>query len=219
MQSVWQLNNRRELLLFFSGWGMDARPTAHLNAGRFDVCTCFDYNTLDTEEATRWTRYDRVTLAAWSMGVWAAEQVLEGINIPVALSVAINGTPKPVDDALGIPVATAQATLDGLTPEALRRFYRRMFGSGNLLKERESAGALPAIDFDERREELRRILARRPYPDTGFVWNNALISKEDAIFPPENLQAAWRGKVRIVELDAPHHPFHLFRSWEEIVDA
>jgi hypothetical protein len=217
MQSVWQLNDRKELLLFFSGWGMDERPTAHLAAGRFDVCTCFDYNTLDTDETSRWARYDRVTVAAWSMGVWAAEQVLAGLNIAVEQAVAINGTPKPVDDAQGIPVQLAQATLDGLTPDSLRRFYRRMLGGGNLLKEMELSCSLPAVDFDERREELCRIIARRPYPESGFVWSKALISTADAIFPPENLRAAWQGRAEVVELDAPHYPFHLFRSWEEVV--
>ena len=217
MQSVWQVNNCKSLLLFFSGWGMDERPTAHLASGRFDVCTCFNYNALETNEAARWAAYDSVTVVAWSMGVWAAEQVLSALKIPVKQAVAINGTPRPVDDALGIPAATAQATLDGLTSDSLRRFYRRMAGSGNVLKKMESDGLLPAIDFDERREELRRIIARKPYPETGFVWNKALISKADSIFPPRNQRLAWQGRAKVVELDAPHYPFHLFKNWEEIV--
>ena len=217
MQSVWQLNHRPELLLFFTGWGMDARPTAHLATGRYDVCTCFNYNELNAPDAERWQQYRSVTVAAWSMGVWAAEQVLMGLKLPIEQAVAINGTPFPVDDVRGIPAATAQATLDGLTPESLRRFYRRMFGSGNLLKEMELSDRLPLIDFDERREELARIIARRPYPETGFAWNKAIIGAGDAIFPPENMRAAWLGKAEIVEIDAPHYPFHRFKTWEEII--
>ncbi len=217
MQSVWQLNHRDDLLLFFSGWGMDERPTAHLASGRFDVCTCFNYSTLDTDEVAQWAAYGSVTVAAWSMGVWAAEQALNGLQLPVRQAIAINGTPKPIDDALGIPSAMAQATLDGLTPDSLRRFYRRMVGSANILKKMELNGSLPAVDFDERREELRRIIARKPYSETEFRWDKALISNADAIFPPENLRAAWQGRTGIVELDAPHYPFHLFKTWEEIV--
>ncbi len=217
MQSIWQLNHSKELLLFFSGWGMDERPTAHLAAGRFDMCNCFNYSTLNTNEARQWAAYDSVTVVAWSMGVWAAEQALNGLQLSVRQAIAINGTPKPVDDTLGIPTAMAQATLDGLTPDSLRRFYRRMTGSANLLKQMELIGELPLIDFEERREELRRIIGRKPYPETGFKWDKALISSADAIFPPENLRAAWRGRAEIIELDAPHYPFHLFKTWEEIV--
>jgi len=42
MQSVWQLNGSRELILFFTGWAMDEKPTQHLQTQR-DICTCFYY--------------------------------------------------------------------------------------------------------------------------------------------------------------------------------
>lgn len=195
---------------------MDERPTAHLRTERYDVCTCFDYNSLDTGEAEWWKLYDKITVVGWSMGVWAAEQVLTRLNLPVKQAIAINGTSKPVDDVLGIPLATAQGTLEGLTPESLRRFYRRMLGSGNLLKQMEGAGQMPVIEFDERKEELQRIIEAQPYADTGFTWDRALIGAGDAIFPPENMRAAWQGKAETIELDAPHYPFHLFKSWREI---
>ena len=217
MQSVWQLNNSKNLLLFFSGWGMDERPTSHLTTDRYDICTCFNYNSLDTDEAERWKPYDSITVVAWSMGVWAAEQVLSKAGLPLRQAIAINGTPKPVDDELGIPVALAQITWDGLTPESLRRFYRRMLGSGSLLKQMEESGQMPVIDFDERKEELRQIIAQQPYPETGFTWNKAVICTGDAIFPPTNLRAEWQGKAEIIELDAPHYPFHLFKTWEEVL--
>ena len=211
------MNNRPELLLFFTGWGMDHRPTAHLTSGKYDVCTCFDYNLLDTEDVARWKQYGSITVAAWSMGAWAAEQMLTRVGLPVKHAVAINGTPKPVDDATGIPAEVALATLDGLTPESLKRFYRRMFGSASLLKQMEASGRMPEIDFDARKEELRRIIAFRPYPETGFMWHKAVIGTDDAIFPPAHMRAAWKGKAKIVELDAPHYPFHLFNTWEEII--
>ena len=195
---------------------MDEHPTVHLTTDRYDICTCFNYHSLDTNALEQWKQYDSITVAAWSMGVWAAEQVLSESGLHIKQAIAINGTPKPVDDTQGIPVTTAQATLDGLTPETLKRFNRRMLGSGNLLKQLEEAGQMPVIDLEERKEELRRIIARQPYPDTGFTWNKALIGSGDAIFPPDNMRTAWQGKAQILESDAPHYPFHLFKTWEEV---
>lgn len=216
MQTVWQFNKRKSLLLFFTGWGMDERPTTHLSTAKYDVCTCFNYNSLHTHEAEQWKQYETITVAAWSMGVWAAEQVWTQAGLPVKRAVAINGTPKPVDDTQGIPPAMAQATLDTLTPESLKRFYRRMLGSGNLLKQMEESGRMPDIDFDERKEELHRIIGQKPYPETGFTWNKAVIGTNDAIFPVPNMRTAWQGKAEIIDVDAPHYPFHLFKTWEEI---
>jgi hypothetical protein len=217
MQSVWQLNGGEKLLLFFSGWGMDERPTAHLHGGLYDVYTCFDYRELETNEIERWRSYDQITLVAWSMGVWAAEQVLAGIQLPIVQAIAINGTPKPVDDRWGIPRSVAQATLDGLTPDSLHRFYRRMVGGGAGLKAMEQAGRLPAIDLDERKAELAAIIGRAPYPEGRLRWSEAVIGLRDAIFPPENLKNYWQGRAAIREIDAPHDPFERFNTWEEVI--
>lgn len=73
MQSVWQLNHSKHLILFFSGWAMDERPTQHLQIRDSDLCTCYDYSSLNTEEAERWAAYDTVRVAGWSIGIWATE--------------------------------------------------------------------------------------------------------------------------------------------------
>lgn len=219
MQSVWQINNKKKLLLFFSGWGMDERPTAHLNSAEYDICTCFNYNKLDTPEIEKWQTYDEIIVAGWSMGVWAAEQVMPNIGISIRKAVAINGTPVPVDDRLGIPAAIAQGTLDGLNPASLNRFYRRMFGNVKLLQKMKEQEAMPVIDLEERQEELRKIIHAAPYTETGFCWDKAVISLEDLVFPPAGQAAYWRTcpKTEGKFIIAPHYPFHLFTSWEEII--
>jgi biotin synthesis protein BioG len=217
MQSVWQLNGDRKLLLFFSGWGMNERLTEHLHGGLYDICTCFDYRELETNEAERWRAYSEIVLVAWSMGVWAAEQVLADHELPIVQAIAINGTPSPVDDRWGIPRSVAQATLDGLTPDSLHRFYRRMVGGGAGLKAMEQAGRLPAINLDERKAELAAILARAPYPEGRLRWSEAVIGLRDAIFPPEILRTYWQGRATIREIDAPHDPFEQVATWEELI--
>lgn len=50
MQTIWNLNDNDRLIIFFSGWGMDYRATEHLSYDGWDVCTCYDYSDLDTDD-------------------------------------------------------------------------------------------------------------------------------------------------------------------------
>lgn len=118
------------LLLFFAGWGMDERPFIQYTPRESDFMICYDYHTLDfdTSPAARYSHFDVV---AWSMGVWAASQVLSRIALPVNGSVAINGTPFPIDEKRGIPPAIFEGTLEGLNEASLRKFQRRMCANGS----------------------------------------------------------------------------------------
>lgn len=194
---------------------MDEKPTAHLTSSERDICTCFNYNELTSPDTDRWQEYDDIVIVAWSMGVWAAEQVVARLGLSYSSAYAVNGTPRPVDDQEGIPVAIARGTYDTLTPATLRRFYRRMFGSAELMKRME--GRMPEIDFDERKEELRKIIEAAPYETEGIRWSKALLSVDDAIFPIKNMGNYWNRNSGVRLLPAPHYPFDRFKSWEELI--
>ena len=70
-------------------------PTDH------DLLICYDYQdlTLDFD----FSAYQQIRVVAWSMGVWVAERVLQGITLQSAT--AVNGTGLPCDDGFGIPYA------------------------------------------------------------------------------------------------------------------
>ena len=83
---------------------------------------CYDYRTLDFD-ASGLEEYREINLIGWSMGVWAASQTVPQLSSPgtsgegihMANSIAINGTPYPIDQHMGIPPAIYHGTLDGLT--------------------------------------------------------------------------------------------------------
>lgn len=227
MQTHWTLNGSRKLILFFSGWGMDEKPTRHLTSDGYDLCTCFNYHTLETADSEKWARYDEIILIAWSMGVWAAEQVVARMGIcsggsiprqglPITCAIAINGTPTAVDELTGIPPVVAEATCNGLNQVTLAKFMRRIYGGASLMKEMENADALPCIDIDGRREELHRIISA-PQDVTSIHWNKAIIGSGDAIFPSTNMSRYWEGRCEVCLLEAPHYPFHLYTNWNEII--
>lgn len=70
-------------------------------------------------------------------------------------SIAINGTPYPIDDTCGIPSAIYHGTLEGLTGPSLNKFLRRMCFNGEAFKE--FLNITPRRPLEELKEELAEI--------------------------------------------------------------
>lgn len=181
---------RKEALLFFAGWGMDETPFMHNLPPNKDLIICYDYRSLDFD-STLLSTYDGIYVVAWSMGVWAASQVLPDSNLPLKQSIAINGTPFPIDDMRGIPPAIFEGTLNNLNEATLQKFRRRMCGSGSAFQA--FLEIAPQRPVEELKEELAAI--GRQYSELSpstFVWNKAIIGESDHIFPPKNQEQAWQ---------------------------
>ena len=69
-------NNQKHLLLFFAGWGMDETPFLQIHPTDKDWMICYDYRSLEFD-ADILQEYSEITLIAWSMGVWAASQIMK----------------------------------------------------------------------------------------------------------------------------------------------
>lgn len=181
---------RKEALLFFAGWGMDETPFMHNLPPNKDLIICYDYRSLDFD-STLLSTYEGIYVVAWSMGVWAASQVLPDSNLPLKQSIAINGTLFPIDDMRGIPPAIFEGTLNNLNEATLQKFRRRMCGSGSAFQA--FLEIAPQRPVEELKEELAAI--GRQYselPPSTFVWNKAIIGESDHIFPPKNQEQAWQ---------------------------
>ena len=118
-----------ELLLFFNGWSMDERAVAHLASGGLDVQPLWDSTAPDTAFFAELSRYRKIHLAAWSLGVFTAAQLLAGPAIEFASATAFNGTLRPVDAAFGIAPEIFRGTAEHWGEERARsRFFQRVAG-------------------------------------------------------------------------------------------
>lgn len=191
------------LILIFAGWSTAAPLYSHIERRGWDTAVVTDYTDLNFDSELI-ARYDTIYVYAWSMGVWAASQVLSPDLVTMAF--AINGTEYPADDQKGIPADIFKSTADRLDERNLLKFRRRIVGTSDAeLIGRISEGARNA---DALKTELYAILSQsqRPDSDRRLRWRRAYIGKADRIFPPANQESAWSGTdTEIFRLDAPHY--------------
>ena len=203
-------NNTPVLTLFFAGWGMDEHPFLSIPTDN-DWMLCYDYRSLSFD-AIFLQQYDQIEVVAWSMGVWAAEQILRDNTLNISGKIAINGTPFPVDNEKGIPEKIAISTLQQLNESNLQKFYRRMCSSGEAYSE--FVKTAPRRSLTDITEELAGIYKLCQTPtETNFVWDAAYIGTNDLIFPPENQRRAWQKNTKkIREVVQPHYSRELLNE-------
>lgn len=70
MTCTWLHRRRASVcVVFFAGWGMDARPFAPLSAGGVDVCMLSGYQKVEAPNMMQLHEYEEVVLLAWSFCV------------------------------------------------------------------------------------------------------------------------------------------------------
>lgn len=204
------------VVVFFNGWGMDTRATSHLE-NHADLLVLYDYRTLNTEELPSLEHYKKVFVIAWSMGVWAAAQILPEWNINPSRLIALNGTECPVDDRFGIPEKMYVLTENGMDERGKEKFFQRMLSGREertRFSENQSGRELP-----EQVEELKAIHTASCSRHQCLNWDKVFISEKDVIFPAGNQHNWWEGKAPVKSLACGHYPFYCFRSWEDIIEA
>lgn len=201
----------RRLIIIFAGWAMDDKPFTGLSRPGYDIAVVWDYRTLHIDWS--FTRpYDEICILAWSMGVYAASMTTQALDYKVSARIAVNGTLCPVDDRRGIPEKIFNGTLDGLDSRNLRKFYRRVCGSTEAFKT--FCDNIPDRDVDELRDELDAIATHSILSNPAVPrWDLAIISRDDAIFPPANQQRAWQAIPRKV-IAGGHLP-----DFQKIIDC
>ena len=181
-----------------------------------DLWIAYDYRTLAFEEA--FAPYKEVHLVAWSLGVWVATRLWAG-HRSFTTATALNGTPFPMHDTLGIPTAIFEGTLHHISEEGMRRFNRRMCGDKETFNRYSELSPRPLEEIKEELESLyNQILPEKlesADPRISTFWDQAILSTEDKIFPATNLRNYWQGRCPIQEIKAPHLPFYHYQSWNE----
>ncbi len=208
MQYKWlNRQNNKKVIAFFNGWGMDEKIVEHLNCDSFDVITFFDYRTLD-EINFDFSFYEEKNLIAWSMGVYVCNYFYEKFKDFDSL-IAINGTQKPIDDIYGIPVLIYNLTVDNFNELSCSKFMKKISSNVNL-KDYCSR------NLEELKQEL--IAIRDLKVNNYLVFNKAILSTKDRIFPYKNMKNFWTEKnIKIVDAESYHSIFDLYKNWSDLL--
>ena len=219
MKHLWiKQSQTQHLMVFFNGWGMDARPVEFLEvAPENDLLMFYDYRNVDIDVhlPPQLQRYESIRVLAWSMGVWAYSQLhLEGID-NIEYAIALNGTCLPIHDKYGIPPGIYQTTIDHFSEAGREKFFRRMCGSHSTFQRFQDY--VPNRSLREQQEELIAIQKQaQEQREHRYCYNHVLISNRDKIIPTAHQLHSWKGKVKYTMIDSPHFPFFLWKSWEEV---
>ncbi len=209
-------NNR--LVVLFGGWGNDEHAFTPLSGDDFDFILFYNYSADEPLVLPEMKSYTSITLIGWSLGVWAAGYLAGKVGIVPDFTIAVNGTPLPADDRYGVPLKAFEGTLNNITDDNMYKFYLRMFGTkANYERNRSRVPARTVKSLgDELRWLYNRIMENR---ENTLRWDTALISREDRIFPAENLLAYWnsRPETKSIVIPDPHYPFHRWNSFEDLI--
>lgn len=209
-------------MLFFGGWGLDAHAVEQLNSGQApagsgccDLLMVYDYRDLSDFPLQEVAGYDRVTVVAWSMGVWAASVFLTEHPLPVTEAIALNGTERPVHDQYGIPLRSYRLTEQRMDEAGRELFFNRMFaGAEEVRRFREQR---PRRPLAEQLEELTAIRRQAALRYGASAWSRVYVSRADRIFPVANQLAWWGERVPVTLLEGGHYPFFRWNSWDELI--
>lgn len=189
----------KSLVLFFTGWGMDATPfrTISINCDMAVIWNYEDFN-IDTSQ---FSDYQNIYIIAWSFGVFAASQFMGAYpELAITFKMAINGTQFPVDNNKGIPRQIFNATLDNLSERSLLKFYRRI--CRNAEEFHKFSDKLPNRSIKSLYDELVNIKTSSITPKYPPVfWDKVIASKCDKIFPFENQLNGWNGLCETIEIE------------------
>ena len=213
MKKHWiQKHDSPNLILYFSGWGMDHAAVESLELVEDDICVVYDYTDLSNFEESDFKSYQSIRLIAWSMGVWVAAFLLQNSELKITQAIAVNGTPRPIDDQFGIPEAVFLGTLNGLSADSLPKFDRRMCGSKAVYQQFvhiSRSSSINALKFEL--QNIYDFVMANPQPQ--LKWTKALIGQTDMIFPASNQKYYWNDLGE--ELDMPHFPFFVCNKWSD----
>ena len=207
------------LVVFFGTWGTDENVFVPLCNDEFDFILFYNYSADQALVLPQMKSYRKITLIGWSLGVWAAEYLSASTGIIPDVTIAVNGTPVPLNDHYGIPPRSFEESLDNITGESMDKFYYRMFGNRrtyNLNSDKIPHRTLKSLHI-ELRWLYNRIMEQK---DPGFRWDYAVISESDRIFPSGNLMNYWNKAkdTKQIIVPYPHYMFYKWNSYTDFID-
>ena len=220
MESKWLHQKKsKKLIVFCNGWGMDEHPFTPIGSKEWNVLMFYDYADLNHNQDLHklFNEYEDIVLIAWSMGVWAGQQLFKPFVKKLTAALAINGTLCPIDDQFGIPEAVVKATLCNLDEKQRLKFYFRMCRDRVLYQKFLENQPLRSIG--NQKNELASLLrSTRCHPDEQSIYNFVFVAEQDLIMPTKSQLNCWTEKT-IHQVGGSHFVFYAYNNWDEIIDG
>ncbi|WP_299546099.1 pimeloyl-ACP methyl esterase BioG family protein [uncultured Helicobacter sp.] len=209
MQLYKSLDNTKEIFLIFGGF---ASHYSHFAPFFKNYLLLYHYTHLDFSALLKALKTlpkdSKITLVAFSMGVFVARIFLNTQHFKPHKAFAINGTEYGIHKSYGIPLALFRHTQKNFATNkelALKQFKSNLF-----LEHLDKTEHFVFLDSNILCDELEFFMESCATHHTllePICWDFALISTRDLIYNPQAQKAFWSDKTRIIELDAPHFAF------------
>lgn len=209
----------------------------------YDYCDFGECQAQIKEVINASKKYKNVYLIAWSMGVFVASALLSDFVYQAGSErdkiftkkIAINGTNIGIDRQLGIPPKVFAYTAKNIQPQDFRNaiFDTKIQGENfqvmrDKILQYSLDFALPSLENMQNELESLQLFAKNIAQNylqdfaNNFLWDKAIISRTDKIFPPQACEAFFtqnphKNHTKIIYTDAPHFAFVGFRNWQEII--
>lgn len=209
-----------EALLFFNGFGMDTAPFQFLKTEGLDLVYCGNYKNLDlsADLCDRLSAYSRVSVAAYSLGVWAWGALQKDLPPITGKRVMIGGTGCPIHPRLGIPAPVFSGTLKNFDEVGRQKFFENVAGDAPTWEILQKG--MPLRSLENQRQELQALWERLSEgEDSAPHADHVFVGQKDRIFPAANQKRYWEGKAPLTLLESGHFPFPLWKTWKEILHA
>ena len=203
----------KEIVVFFNGWGMDEKPFLSMGGVDSDLLIVSDYSSFDNSEElfAILDGYEKRSLIAWSMGVWAAQLLFGHLQSFFEYSIAVNGTLQPIHPQYGIDPQIFSNMSTHFSEQVRDSFYKQMcrkevarFLENAPVRILENQGAELAYLYEHAQEPLA----------TASLYDTALIASKDLIIPSSHQKKFWQ-EINPIILSASHFPFFMWQTMEE----
>ena len=199
------------LMIVFAGWS--TRPSlyrGYIRSG-FDLMVVYDYSDVEFPDVDCLKEYREICVVAWSFGVAVAHRwLLSCPDLPITRTLAVNGTPWPVDDRRGIPCRVFGLTFRTLSERSVGEFRKRMFAVSDPMPDFEPVGV---EHLRGELESISRMGVNDPAREDDIcVWDKVIVSKSDRIIPFAGQMEAWHGHPDMTVTGGAHFP-----DWTQVM--
>lgn len=210
-------NNR--LLVVYGGWGSDENIYVPLCDETYDFVLFYNYSADEPLILPEMKTYQKVIMIGFSLGVFAASYLSPKSGITPDISIAVNGTPLPMDEKYGIHRNVFEGTLNNITDSTIGKFYLRMYGDKKTFTAVKDI--LPQRSLKSLHDELRWLYNRIMERDgSDFRWDYAVTSENDRVFPSESQKSYWvtKPETKQITLPLPHLFFYKWGNFSNFIN-